>query len=139
MEKIEVKAFSIFIRIYSLFKNDRLNASIKLTLHKTLIRSIITCCTWELVIDTKLLKLQVYKTRFSAPMEIFEGAHWSENCTRLSTFHIYAIIQQNCSGDKHKSYKIMRMDMFAVQDKAKPDTENIRGLNLAVVKLRPFM
>jgi hypothetical protein len=29
----------------------------------------------------------------------------------------------------------MRMNMFAVQDKAKPDVENIRGLNLAVVKL----
>jgi hypothetical protein len=25
--------------------------------------------------------------------------------------------------------------MFAVQDKVKPDTENIRGLNLAVFKL----
>jgi hypothetical protein len=30
----------------------------------------------------------------------------------------------------------MRMNMFVVQDKAKPDTEDIRGLNLAVVKLR---
>jgi hypothetical protein len=29
----------------------------------------------------------------------------------------------------------MRMDMFAAKDKAKPDIENIRGLNLAVVKL----
>jgi hypothetical protein len=29
----------------------------------------------------------------------------------------------------------MRMNMFAVLDKAKPDIENIRGLNLAVVKL----
>jgi hypothetical protein len=27
------------------------------------------------------------------------------------------------------------MNMFAVQDKVKPDIENIRGLNLAVVKL----
>jgi hypothetical protein len=31
---------------------------------------------------------------------------------------------------RQKSYKIMRMNMFA-----KPDIENIRGLNLAVVKL----
>jgi hypothetical protein len=29
----------------------------------------------------------------------------------------------------------MRMDMFAAHDRAKPDTENIRGLNLAVVQL----
>jgi hypothetical protein len=31
----------------------------------------------------------------------------------------------------------MRMNMFAVQEKAKPDIENIRGLNLAVVKPTP--
>jgi hypothetical protein len=48
---------------------------------------------------------------------------------------MYTIIQQNCAGDKQKSYKIMRMNMFAVQDKVKPDVENIRSLNLAVVKL----
>jgi hypothetical protein len=29
----------------------------------------------------------------------------------------------------------MRMNMLAVYDKAKPDIENITGLNLAVVKL----
>jgi hypothetical protein len=29
----------------------------------------------------------------------------------------------------------MRMNMFAAQDKSKPDMENIRGLNLAVVEL----
>jgi hypothetical protein len=29
----------------------------------------------------------------------------------------------------------MRMNMFVEQDKAKPDTENIRDLNLAAVKL----
>jgi hypothetical protein len=29
----------------------------------------------------------------------------------------------------------MRMNIFAVQDKAKPDIENKRGLNSAVVKL----
>jgi hypothetical protein len=33
------------------------------------------------------------------------------------------------------SYKIMRMNTFSVEDKVKPDIENIRGLNLAVVKL----
>jgi hypothetical protein len=29
----------------------------------------------------------------------------------------------------------MRMTIFAAQDKANPETEDIRGLNLAVVKL----
>jgi hypothetical protein len=32
----------------------------------------------------------------------------------------------------------MRINMFMVQDKAKPDLENIRGLNFAVVKLTTF-
>jgi hypothetical protein len=38
------------------------------------------------------------------------------------------------AGSKQKLYKIMRMNVFAVLDKAKPDTENIIGLNLAAVK-----
>jgi hypothetical protein len=29
----------------------------------------------------------------------------------------------------------MRMNMFAARDKAKPDIEDIRGLNLAAIKL----
>jgi hypothetical protein len=33
-----------------------------------------------------------------------------------------------------KSYKIMEMLVLAVYDTAKPDTENIRGLNLVAVK-----
>jgi hypothetical protein len=32
------------------------------------------------------------------------------------------------------SYKIMRMNMFAAYVKAKPNTENIRGLMMAAVK-----
>jgi hypothetical protein len=35
--------------------------------------------------------------------------------------------------NKQKSSKIIKMRMFATLDKAKPDTENIRGLNLAAV------
>jgi hypothetical protein len=36
----EAKTFRIFIRIYSLFKSERLNANIKLTLYQALIRSV---------------------------------------------------------------------------------------------------
>jgi hypothetical protein len=42
IEMIEAKAFRTFIRNYSLFKNERLSANIKLNLHNTLIRSIMT-------------------------------------------------------------------------------------------------
>jgi hypothetical protein len=57
---IEAKAFRTFIRIYSLFKSERLSANIKLTLHKALIRSVMTyaCHAWEFAAECHLLKLQ---------------------------------------------------------------------------------
>jgi hypothetical protein len=57
---IEAKAFRTFIRIYFLLKSQRLSANIKLTLHKALIRSVMTYDypAWELAADTYLLKLQ---------------------------------------------------------------------------------
>jgi hypothetical protein len=39
IEMIEAKAFRTFIRIYSIFKYERLRSNIKLTLHKGLIKS----------------------------------------------------------------------------------------------------
>jgi hypothetical protein len=56
----EAKAFRTFIRIYSLLKSEHLSAKIKLTIHKALIRTVITYAwpAWELVADTHLLKLQ---------------------------------------------------------------------------------
>jgi hypothetical protein len=57
---IETKAFRTFIRIFSLFKSERLSANIKLTLHKALIRSVMTyaCPAWEFEAECHLLKLQ---------------------------------------------------------------------------------
>jgi hypothetical protein len=48
IEMIEAKTFRTFIRIYSLFQSERLSANNKLTLHKALIRSVMTldCPTW---------------------------------------------------------------------------------------------
>jgi hypothetical protein len=56
----EAKAISTFIRIYSLFKSERLSANIKLALNKALIRSVMTfaCPAWAFAEDTYLLKLQ---------------------------------------------------------------------------------
>jgi hypothetical protein len=42
IEMIEAKAFRPFIRIYSLFKSERLSANIKSSFHKALIRSLMT-------------------------------------------------------------------------------------------------
>jgi hypothetical protein len=60
IEMIEAKSLRKFIRIYSLFKNERLRAKIKLTLHKALIISVMTYASpvWEFAADTHLIKLQ---------------------------------------------------------------------------------
>jgi hypothetical protein len=54
---IEAKAFRTFFTIYSVFKSEQLSANIKLTIHKSLIRSVLTyaCPAWELAADTYLL------------------------------------------------------------------------------------
>jgi hypothetical protein len=111
---IEAKAFRVFNKVYSPFKSKHLSANIKLALHKALIRSVMTYAfpTWEFAADTHLLKLQHLQNRFSTPLEIFQVAHWSAICTQLSTFHMCTIIQQNCAGNKQRSYKIMIMNIF---------------------------
>jgi hypothetical protein len=52
----------------------------------------------------------------------------------LSKFHTFMISSQNYAGSKQKSSKIFIIQMFVILDKAKPNTGNIRGLNLAAVK-----
>jgi hypothetical protein len=60
IEMIEAKAFRIFIRIYSLFKSERISTNVILTRHKALIRSIMTyvCPAWKFVADNHLPKLK---------------------------------------------------------------------------------
>jgi hypothetical protein len=60
IETIKAKAFRTFIRLYPLFKSERLSVNIKLYLHKTLIRFVMTyaCPVWEFAAETYLLKLQ---------------------------------------------------------------------------------
>jgi hypothetical protein len=65
IEMIEAKAFRTFIRIYPLFKSERLSINIKLTLHKALITSAMTyaCPAWEFAAEIHLLKLQRLQNR----------------------------------------------------------------------------
>jgi hypothetical protein len=42
IEMTEEKAFRTFIGVYSLFKSERIRANIKLSLHKALIRPLLT-------------------------------------------------------------------------------------------------
>jgi hypothetical protein len=76
-----------------------------------------------------LLNLQRLQNRFPAPLEVFRGASQYSICTWLSNFRTYIIIKQNFAGNKQKSYKIIKMQLFATLDKANPDEGNKRGLN----------
>jgi hypothetical protein len=46
--------------------------------------------------------------------------------------YVYGYIR-NCAEDKQKSLMIMKIEMYAILDKANPHTENTRSLNLAGV------
>jgi len=54
IEMINTKAFRTFIHVYSIFRSERLSANIKLTLHKALIRYIMTyaCPTGVFAVDS---------------------------------------------------------------------------------------
>jgi hypothetical protein len=81
------------------------------------------CPAWEFAADSHLLKLQrlqnkVFRTIGNFPM-----------CTPIHELHmafkllcIYEYIK-NYAGNKQKSYKIMKMQMFATLDKASPTQE----------------
>jgi hypothetical protein len=68
IERIEVKAFRTFIRLYSLLKSEQLNANTKLTLLEALIRPVITSFpAWEFAVETHLY-CSACKTGFFAPL-----------------------------------------------------------------------
>jgi hypothetical protein len=94
IEMIEAKAVRTFIRVHSLFRSERLSVNIKLTLHKALIRSVMTLAPPGNLRQTPTFwNCSEYKTRFSAPLEILQDAHWSAICTRLSTFLMNRTVQ----------------------------------------------
>jgi hypothetical protein len=65
IDPIEAKVFRTFPRLYSLFKSERLSIHIKLTLHRALIRSVMTyaCPVWDFAAEIHLLKLQCLQNR----------------------------------------------------------------------------
>jgi hypothetical protein len=81
---IEAMAFRTFIKIYSLFKSERLSTNIKLALHKALIRSIMTyaCPAWEFAADNHLLKLQHPQNKILHIIANFP------RCTLVRDFHM---------------------------------------------------
>jgi hypothetical protein len=84
IEMIEAKAFRTFIRVYSLFKSERLSTNNKLTLHEALIRSIMTYAwpAWEFAADNHLLKLQRLQNKFRRTIGNFP------RCTLIRDLHM---------------------------------------------------
>jgi hypothetical protein len=88
---------------------------------------------WEFAANTHLLKLQRLQNKVLLTIGNFP------RCIPVRELHkafnipyIYDYKLQNYAGNTQKLYEIMKMSAILV--KVKPDTENIRGLNLAEVK-----
>jgi hypothetical protein len=104
-----------------------------------LIRSVMTyaCPAWELAADIYLLKLQSMQSKVLRTIGNFPRCSPVRDLHRafnVPYVYNYEYVTK-CAGDKQKSYKIMRMNIFGALVMVKPYTENIRGLNLVVVKL----
>jgi hypothetical protein len=84
IERTAVKALAIYIRTYSLLKNEHLCINIKLTLYKALIRSIIVhaCPAWEYEVDAHILKLKCRQNRFLHAIGNFD------RCTLVHKMHM---------------------------------------------------
>jgi hypothetical protein len=66
VEMIAAKASRTFFKVYCIFKSESSGANFKVTLHKALIRSVMTyaCPICEFVADTQLLKLKPLQIKF---------------------------------------------------------------------------
>jgi hypothetical protein len=68
------------------------------------------------------------------PSERAPGNHWIGRWVWRLKFRIHMILLQNYAGRRQKSYRIMKMQMFATLAKAKLNTENIKGSNFVAVR-----
>jgi hypothetical protein len=90
------------------------------------------CLVWEFEAESHLLKLQRLQNRVLRTIGSFPRRTSVHNMHEpFQITHVYDYITKSCW--QQAVAKIMKMKMFTTLDKAKPDTENIRGLNLAAV------
>jgi hypothetical protein len=85
------------------------------------------CLAWEFVADTHLMKLQRLQKEILCTIGKFQRN------TLICDMHIYLpyvcdYITKLC-GQQAQVIQIMRIYMFAILDRAKHNTENIRDLN----------
>ena len=93
------------------------------------------CPDCKFMVRISRLNFSACKARFSASLAIFQREIRFEIHTDLSDCHVLTIISQNYAGSKQKSYKIKEAYMFAVQNKAKPNTESSKGIKLLAIEL----
>jgi hypothetical protein len=80
------------------------------------------------------LKLQRLQSKVHRTTDNFPRHTPARDCMWFFKLHMFMISLQNIAGSKQKSFKIITTQMFAVQDKANPNTKNIRCLNLVAVQ-----
>jgi hypothetical protein len=84
IERTAAKALRTYISIYFLLRRGCLSTSIKLTLYKALIRSVMTSAfpTWDYAAGTHLLILQLLQNRVLRATETLDG------CTSVRELHV---------------------------------------------------
>jgi hypothetical protein len=113
LETIAAEAFRTFIRVYPLFKSRRLSTNIKSTLHKALIRSVMTytCSASELAADTYFMKLQRLQNKVLCI--VFKFPRPTPTRQLRVAFKIPCVYDliQNYSSSRQKSSKITKMQV----------------------------
>jgi hypothetical protein len=91
------------------------------------------CPAWKFAAETYLLnckRLQNKVLRTSASFPRHTSVH--DMHVALQIPYVYDYITKLCR-KQAEIIPIMKMKMYAILDKAKPHTENIKGLNMAAV------
>jgi hypothetical protein len=89
------------------------------------------CLAWEFTTETHLLKLQRLQNKVLHTIGKLQRR--TPVCDLHMAFqlpYVYDYITKTC---RQQAEVIQNHENVAILDKAKPDTENIRGLNLAAV------
>jgi hypothetical protein len=124
---MEAKAFRTIIRVYSLSKNERLSANIKLTLHKALISSVMTYASpaWESAADIHLIKLQRLQNKVLRTIDNFpRRASVRELHTAFNIPYVYDFITKLC---RQQAEVILNHDI-----------ENVRNIGLGEARHRKY-
>jgi hypothetical protein len=101
-----------------------------LTLHEDLRKYIMTyaCPAWEFAADTNVMKLQRLQNKgFRTFGKFPKNVPIRDTHTSFEIPNVYRIMQ--ATRPSH-SFNITRIYMFAILDKAKPDTENVKVVRL---------